>query len=88
MPMRPPYDRSLAEDELLEYDLEGNLVAGRRDPPAEILFFTTLYKAKQGVGPVIHCHPPAAVSLAATGKKILPMYQQGIKFGKGVLVSP
>ena len=53
----------------LEYDLEGKLIAGRRDPPAEIFFFTALYKAKKDAGAVIHCHPPAAVSLVATGKE-------------------
>ena len=88
LPMRPPYDHSLAEDELLEYDLEGKLIAGRRDPPAEIFFFTALYKSKKDVGAVIHCHPPAAVSLVATGKKIVPMYQHGIKFGKGCAGEP
>ena len=88
LPLRPPYDHSLSQDELLEYDLEGNLISGRRDPPAEIFFFTALYKAKKDAGAVIHCHPPAAVSLVATGKKIVPMYQHAIKFGKHVPVSP
>jgi ribulose-5-phosphate 4-epimerase/fuculose-1-phosphate aldolase len=37
---------------------------------------------------VIHCHPPAAVALVATGKKIVPIYQHAIKFGKHVPVSP
>src|SRR5262249_10161766 len=39
-------------------------------------------------GAVIHCHPPVAVSLIATGKKIVPIHQHSIKFGKGVPVSP
>ena len=42
MPLRPPYDHTLSQDELLEYGLEGNLISGRRDPPAEIFFFTEL----------------------------------------------
>ena len=37
---------------------------------------------------MIHCHPPVAVSLIATGKKIVPIHQHSIKFGKGVPVSP
>jgi ribulose-5-phosphate 4-epimerase/fuculose-1-phosphate aldolase len=88
LPLRPPYDHSLSQDELLEYDLEGNLISGRRDPPAEIFFFTALYKAKKDAGAVIHCHPPVAVALVATGKKIVPIYQHAIKFGKNVPVSP
>ena len=88
LPLRPPYDHTLSEDELLEYDLEGKLISGRRDPHAEIFFFTALYKSKTDTGAVIHCHPPAAVSLVATGKKIVPIYQHAIKFGKGVPISP
>ena len=88
LPLRLPYDHTLSQDELLEYDLEGKLISGRRDPPAEIFFFTALYKAKKDAGAVIHCHPPAAVSLVATGKKIVPIYQHAIKFGKHVPVSP
>ena len=88
LPLRPPYDHTLPQDELLEYDLEGKLISGRRDPPAEIFFFTALYKAKKDAGAVIHCHPPAAVALVATGKKIVPIYQHAIKFGKHVPVSP
>ena len=75
---------------LLEYDLEGKTDFRTEDPPAEIFLF---YRAvsetfKKDVGAVIHCHPPAAVSLVATGKKIMPMHQHAIKFGKGVPVSP
>jgi len=87
LPLRPPYDHSLSQDELLEYDFERNLISGRRDQPAEIFFFTELYKAKKDAGTVIHCPPPAAVSLVATGQKSVPMYQHAIKFGKNVPVS-
>jgi ribulose-5-phosphate 4-epimerase/fuculose-1-phosphate aldolase len=50
MPIRPPYDHSLAEDELLQYDMEGNLLSGRRDPPAEIFFFTALLRRRRMSG--------------------------------------
>jgi ribulose-5-phosphate 4-epimerase/fuculose-1-phosphate aldolase len=86
--LRPPFDHSLSENEVLGYDLEGKLVAGRRDPPEEIFFYTCLYMAKPNVGAVIHCHPPVAVSLIAGGKKIIPIHQHSIKFGKGVPTSP
>ena len=88
LPLRPPLERGIPEDDVLEFDLEGNLTAGRRDTPEEIFFFTSLYKAKKDVEAVIHCHPPAANSLTATGKKIIPIHQDAIKFGKGVPVSP
>ena len=86
--LRPPVDRTLSENEILEYDFNGRLVDGRRDPPEEIFFYTCLYKAKADVGAVIHCHPPIAVSLIAGGKKIIPIHQHSLKFGKGVPMSP
>jgi L-fuculose-phosphate aldolase len=88
LPLRPPLDADLPEDEVLEYDFEGNMISGRRDPPAEIYFFTCAYKARKDVGAVIHCHPPVAVSLIAAGKKIVPIYQHSIKFGKELPTSP
>jgi ribulose-5-phosphate 4-epimerase/fuculose-1-phosphate aldolase len=88
MPMRPPFDPNLPDDEILEYDFDGKKISGRRDPPAEIFFFTSLFRKRPDTGAVIHCHPPVAVSLIATGKKIVPIHQHSIKFGKGVPVSP
>jgi len=86
--LRPPLDHAISENDVLEYDLEGNVIDGRRDPPEEIFFYTCLYKAKPDTGSVIHCHPPAAVSLVATGRKIVPIHQHSLKFGKGIPVSP
>jgi L-fuculose-phosphate aldolase len=88
LPLRPPLDARVAEDDVLEFDLNGKMVSGRRDPPEEIFFYTSLYRAKKDIGAAIHCHPPVAVSLVATGKKIVPIHQHSIKFGKGVPVSP
>ena len=88
LPLRPPLDHDIPEDDVLEFDMEGKLVSGRRDPPEEIFFYTCMYKAKKDAGAVIHCHPPVAVSLVATGKKIVPIHQHSIKFGKGIPTSP
>ena len=38
MPVRPPFDHDLPDDEILEYDLDGKMISGRRDPPAENFF--------------------------------------------------
>jgi ribulose-5-phosphate 4-epimerase/fuculose-1-phosphate aldolase len=88
LPLRPPYDPGLPEDEILEYDLEGSLISGRRDLPAEIFFFTALYKGKENAGAVVHCHPPVAVAMVSAGKKIVPIYQHALRFGKGVPTIP
>src|SRR5262249_10161765 len=50
MPMRPPFDPNLPEDEILEYDFDGKKISGRRDPPAEIFFFTSLFRKTSGDG--------------------------------------
>ena len=86
--LRPPFDHTLSENEILEYDFSGKLVAGRRDPPEEIFFYTCLYQSKADISAVIHCHPPIAVSLIAGGKKIIPIHQRSLKSGKGVPTSP
>jgi ribulose-5-phosphate 4-epimerase/fuculose-1-phosphate aldolase len=86
--LRPPLDPKVPADDVLEYDLDGRLVSGKRDQPDEIFFYACPFKEKQGVGAVIHCHPQAAISLIAAGKKVLPIHQHSIRFGRGVPVSP
>jgi ribulose-5-phosphate 4-epimerase/fuculose-1-phosphate aldolase len=88
LPLRPPVDSAIPDDNVLEYDLDGNLLAGKRDQPEEIFFYTSTYKAKKDIGSVIHVHPPVATSVVATGKKIIPMRHNGLKFGKGVPITP
>lgn len=86
--LRPPMDPDISAEDVLEIDLEGNLLSGRRNKPDEIFFHTCAYKTKENVGAVIHCHPPMAVTLAATGRRIIPIYQHVAHFGRGVPVSP
>ncbi len=88
MHLRPPQDPAIPVDDVLEYDLEGNLLSGRRDQPEEIFFYVCPYQAKKNVGAVIHCHPEMAVALTAAGQKIIGFHQHSIKFGRGVPVSP
>ena len=86
--LRPPMDPGIPQDDVLEFDLDGNLLSGRRNPPDEMFFHLCPYKANKNIGAVIHCHPPMAISLIATGRRIIPIYQHAAHFGKGVPVSP
>ncbi|HEX2261249.1 MAG TPA: class II aldolase/adducin family protein, partial [Candidatus Binatia bacterium] len=52
LPLRPPLDHGIPEDEVLEFDMDGKLISGRRDPPEEIFFYTCMYKAKKDAGAV------------------------------------
>ncbi len=86
--LRPPAEPGVPVDDVLEFDLNGNLLSGLRNKPDEIFFHTCSYKRRPGVGAVIHCHPLMAIALVATGRKIIPIYQHAQHFGKGVPVSP
>lgn len=86
--LRPPIDPATPVDDVLEFDLDGNLLSGLRNKPDEIFFHTCPYKTRPNIGAVIHCHPPMAIALVATGRKIIPIYQHAVHFGKGVPVSP
>lgn len=86
--LRPPVDPNVPPDDVLEYDLDGNLIAGRREQPDEVFFYACPFKARRKVGAVIHCHPQMAISLVAAGRTIIPIHQHSTKFGREVPVSP
>jgi ribulose-5-phosphate 4-epimerase/fuculose-1-phosphate aldolase len=86
--LRPPADPKTPIDEILEFDMSGKLLSGRRGVPDEIYFHLCPYKDRKDVGAVIHCHPPMALSVVATGRKIIPIYQHVAHFGEGIPISP
>jgi L-fuculose-phosphate aldolase len=88
MPIRRPVDPNIPADDLLEYNLDGKMVAGRRDAIDEIFFYSCPYRVKDEVGAVIHCHPEMATMLAAVGREIKPIHTSSVRFEKGVAVTP
>ena len=86
--LRPPMDSSIPEDDVLEFDLQGNKLSGKRSAPEEMFFHLCPYWTRKNIGAVIHGHPPMAISLIAAGKKIIPIHQHSAIFGRGVPVSP
>ncbi len=87
--LRPPEDPKIPENDVLEYDLDGNQLSGRRwgGVGTEIYFYTYPYQTRKDVGAVIHVHPQMAVALTAAGGKICAIYHRH-RFGKGVPVVP
>jgi len=82
--LRPPLDPNVPEDDVLEFDMDGNRLTGRREAGGtgfEIHFYTYPYKARKDVGAVIHCHPPMTVALAAVGRKVCAIHHRH-KFGE------
>jgi ribulose-5-phosphate 4-epimerase/fuculose-1-phosphate aldolase len=86
--LRPPINPAALNNDVLEFDLEGKRVSGKRNAPEEMFFHLCPYWAKPNIGAVIHCHPPMAISLVAAGKKIIPIHQHSAIFGRAVPVSP
>lgn len=87
MPLRQPLDPTIPADDLLEYDLKGNFLSGRRDPIDEIFFYSCPYGAREDVGAVIHCHPEMTLALAAVGKRIRPIHASSARFARGVPIT-
>ena len=48
-------------------DLDGNILAGDRSRPSELLLHLEIYKANPRARAVVHCHPPYATAFAMTG---------------------
>ncbi len=69
--------RYTTEDEIVETDFDGKLVAGGKpglEVPQEIFIHTEIYKNRPEVGAVVHMHPPTVVLFTICGKKLLPLY--------------
>jgi L-fuculose-phosphate aldolase len=86
--LRPPASPRISPHDVLEYDMSGRLISGKRDQPDEIFFYLCPYQTKKQVGAVIHCHPPMAIALTAIGKKIVPIHQRMAGFRSQIPVAP
>lgn len=60
----------LRPDDLCIIDLEGNQISGSKRRTSEALLHLTIYKAREDVGGVLHCHPPHATAFAMVHETI------------------
>ncbi|MDA7952183.1 MAG: class II aldolase/adducin family protein [Pirellulaceae bacterium] len=60
----------LTRDDLVMVDLEGNKIAGRREPSSELRLHLAIYKQNKRIQSVLHCHPPNGLAFAATQRPI------------------
>lgn len=60
----------LKPEDLGIVDLEGNQVSGTKKRTSEILLHLSVYKAREDVGGVLHCHPPHATAFAMVHETI------------------
>ncbi len=56
----------LTPESIVTVDLDGNHVAGTKRQSSEILLHLTIYKNREDVRSVVHCHPPHATAFAFT----------------------
>lgn len=64
---------SVGPDDLVVIDLDGNLVEGDTQPPAERFIHTEIYKARPDVTAVVHTHQPAGTLLGVIAAELLPV---------------
>ena len=60
-------------------NMKSKLVKGLSNPPIEAPLHLCLYRKRSDVGSVVHMHSPAATSFAISGKKIIPVLNQGVE---------
>ena len=64
---------SVGPDDLVVIDLEGNLLEGDAQPPAERFIHTEIYKARPDVTAVVHTHQPKGTVLGVIDAELKPV---------------
>lgn len=77
------FDEVSAADVVLT-DLDGNRLAGSASVPLEHPLHTEVLRVRPDVGSVVHCHPPYAIALAATGQPLYAFSNGAGPFASGV----
>jgi ribulose-5-phosphate 4-epimerase/fuculose-1-phosphate aldolase len=92
MPDRFLLARSIAPElvtsaDILEYDLDGNAIDARgRTSYKERFIHSEIYRARQTVGAIVHCHTPSLIPFGVVGQPLRPIYHQSAFIAAGVPV--
>lgn len=68
-----PYE-DLGPGDVVLVDVGGKVLEGSLEPSSEVPMHTGIYRAKQGVGGVVHTHAPYSTALACLGLEIPPVH--------------
>lgn len=60
----------LKPDDIATIDMQGNQTGGRKPRSSEALLHLEIYKAREDVKSVVHCHPPHATAFAVAREPI------------------
>ena len=72
--------------DLIEIDLDGNKIEGKRPSHSEVFIHTEIMRARPEVNCVVHTHPPHAVAFGSTKRPLLPVGHEGSLFADGLPV--
>jgi L-fuculose-phosphate aldolase len=60
----------LAPDDLVVVDLEGRQLSGKGKPTGELALHLRAYEARTDAQAVVHAHPPVAIAMSLTTKRL------------------
>lgn len=61
---------TLKPDDIATIDMSGNQIAGRKKRSSEALLHLEIYKQREDIKSVVHCHPPHATAFAVAREPI------------------
>jgi L-fuculose-phosphate aldolase len=83
-PSHIPYELRVPEDMVL-LDMQGNIIAGERNPTSEHRLHLSIFKARQDVGGILHAHPLYSSMLAVAGEPLNPILDEMVPYLGGVV---
>jgi len=86
-PSGVPY-KEISPDDVPIVDLNGNQVAGKRDPSSEVAMHTGILREREDVGGVVHNHSPYATTFASLGEPIPASHYLIAYVGDKIPVAP
>jgi len=86
-PSGVPY-KEITPDDVPIVDLDGNQVAGEKDPSSEVAMHTGILREREDVGGVVHNHSPYATTFASIGEPIPASHYLIAYVGDKIPVAP
>jgi ribulose-5-phosphate 4-epimerase/fuculose-1-phosphate aldolase len=74
----------VSDEDIILIDSEGRALAGSLSAPFEYPLHTEILRARGDVASVVHCHPPCAIALAASGQPLHAFSNSAGMFAAGV----
>ena len=66
-------------------DMDGNVLAGEKNPTVENRMHLSIFKAREDVGGILHAHPLYSSMLAVAGKPLNPILDEMVPYLGGVV---